>query len=430
MSRTATRGTAWIGAAALAPLLLITACGANPEAAPPAPEDGPISGEVRMLVNLSTNLTVDKWEALVAPWEKETGVKVKIEGPTGKTVAETFPTLLASGSAPDVIQSIMPTVETAPEILDLTPYDWVADTPMNDVYSADGTTNVVGIGVQAQSVVYYNKDLFAKAGITETPKSWEEFDAALSALKSVGVAKPIAFASQWATGAQVQQLWMPSQNILKPNWQNSVLDGSTKLGDMYQPMFERVAGWIDAGYTTAEDAATDTATQEANFIDGTVGMYPMGSWFTTALASDPPAFEVGVFQAPVEEAADYPGPMGASMAGSYMVWKGSQNIPAAVKLVEYLATDPAAVAKQAEMDSFARPGMDIAPDEYAALVQQLTDDAPSMVVGGNVTVGDLALPVAGFNPKFTELAQGLWQGRTPADVAAALTAWYEAEKQD
>jgi len=187
--------------------------------------------------------------------------------------------------------------------------------------------------------------------------------------------------------------------------------------------------WVKAGYTTPEDAATDTATQEANFIDGTVGMYPMGSWFTTALANDPPAFEVGVFQAPVDDAAQYPGPMGASMAGAYMVWQGSQNVPAAVGLVEYLATDPEAIATQAEMDSFARPGMDIAPNEYADLVQTLIDDAPSLVVGGNITVGDLALPVAGFNPKFTELAQGLWQGRQPKDVAADLTAWYNAEKQ-
>jgi hypothetical protein len=37
--------------------------------------------------------------------------------------------------------------------------------------------------------------------------------------------------------------------------------------------------------------------------------------------------------------------------------------------------------------------------------------------------------VDGFNPKFTELVQGLWQGRTPAKVASDLTTWYEAEKQ-
>ncbi|MEF3403109.1 ABC transporter substrate-binding protein [Agromyces sp. CCNWLW203] len=427
MSGTGRRRATWISAAAVAPLLALSAC-ASPGSNDGATGDGEVGGEIRMLVNITDNLTQDRWEELVAPFEEQSGVDVKIEGPTGQSVAETFPALLAAGTAPDVIESIFPTIDTAPEVLDLTDQDWVADTPMVDTYSTDGRTNVVGVGTQAQSVLYYNKDLFAKAGITETPTTWEEFDEALAALAAAGVERPIAFASDWATGVQAQQIWHPQQNITTPAWQQAVAGEESTLGEQFEPLFEHLTDWIDAGYTTADDVATDSGTQEANFIAGTVGIYPMGSWFTTTLDASPPPFEVGVFAPPVDEASDAPGPLGATLAYPYMVWNGSSNIASATALVEYLATDEDAIKAQAEMDSFSRAGLDVSTNEYDALVQGLVDAAPELVVPGNQTVGDLALPVAGFNAKFTELVQGLWQGRSAAEVAADLSAWYDAEK--
>lgn len=408
-------------AIALATALVATACGGTEGGG----ESG--SGTVRMLVNITDNLTQAKWDELVAPFEEETGIDVQIEGPTGQSVAETFPSQLAAGTAPDVIESIFPSPDTAPEILDLTEFDWAQGTPMSDLYATDGQVNVVGVGMQAQSLLFYNKDLFSQAGISEEPQTWAEFEDALAALQEAGVPTPIGFAADWATGVQVQQMWHPQQNVSTPGWQESVADGSSTLGEQFEPMLAHVSDWIEAGYTTADDVATDSGTQEANFIAGDVGIYPMGSWFTTTLAASPPDFEVGVFAAPVDDAADYPGPMGATLAFPYMVREGASDVDAATQLVEYLVTDEEAIATQAEMDNFNREGLDVTADEYSASVQEIVEAAPSFAVPGNQTVGDYALPVAGFNPKFTELVQGLWQGRPAADVAADLTAWYDAE---
>src|SRR5699024_11955145 len=111
--------------------------------------DGEGSGTVRMLVNITDNLTQAKWEELVAPFEEETGIDVQIEGPSGQSVAETFPSLLAAGTAPDVIESVFPTEDTAPEIRDLTDFEWAQDTPMSELYSTAGTVNVAGMGMRA-----------------------------------------------------------------------------------------------------------------------------------------------------------------------------------------------------------------------------------------------------------------------------------------
>ena len=62
--------------AVILPLLATAACGGDAEG-------GSASGEVRMLVNLTDNLTKEYWNGLVKPFEDETGIDVKIEGPTG-----------------------------------------------------------------------------------------------------------------------------------------------------------------------------------------------------------------------------------------------------------------------------------------------------------------------------------------------------------
>jgi len=429
MSSHTHRRYGWVALTATT-VLVLTACGGGSETQEQPSTDGEVGGQIRMLVNITDNLTQEKWDELVAPFEEETGVDVVIEGPTGQSVAESFPALLAAGTAPDVIQSIFPTGDTAPEVLDLTEFEWAQETPMVDTYSTDGKINVVGVGTQAQSVLYYNKDLFAEAGIDETPKTWDEFDAALSALDDAGVETPIGFASDWATGVQAQQVWHPQQNVTTPGWQAEVAAGSSDLGEQFLPLFEHISSWIDAGYTVPDDIATDSGTQEAKFIDGEVGIYPMGSWFATTLASSPPEFEVGAFSPPVEDAEAYPGPMGATLASPYMIWNGTDNAPSAAALVEYLVSDEDAILEQAKMDDFSRTGLDTSTNEYSALVQELMDNAPELVVPGNQTVGDLALPVAGFNAKFTELVQQLWLGESADDIAANLSSWYEAEKTE
>lgn len=428
MSMHRTRRVGWVALGAAAALTL-TACGSGTSGEDPT-TDGEVGGEVRMLVNITDNLTQDTWEELVAPFEEETGVDVVIEGPSGQSVAESFPAQLAAGTAPDVIQSIFPTVDTAPEVLDLTDFAWAQDTPMVDTYSTDGSINVVGVGTQAQSVLYYNKDLFAEAGIDETPRTWEEFDSALAALADAGVDKPLGFASDWATGVQAQQIWHPQQNVATPDWQSEVAAGDSDLAEQFEPLFAHMSSWIQDGYTTADDVATDSATQEANFIAGDVGIYPMGSWFATTLAATPPDFEVGVFSPPLDDASAYPGPMGATLASPYMIWNGTENAPSAAALVEYLVSDEEAIKAQAQMDDFSRPGVETAGNDYSAMVHELMAAAPELVVPGNQTVGDNALPVAGFNPKFTELVQQLWQGADPSQVAGDLDAWYQAEKSE
>ena len=403
--------------ATLLALTTVAACGGDAEG-------GSASGEVRMLVNLTDNLTKEYWNDLVKPFEDETGIDVKIEGPTGTNVSETFTSQLAAGTAPDVVQSIFPDEQIAPEVLDLTDETWVADTPMADTYALDGKRLVAGVGSQAQSLVYYNKTAFEKAGIADTPQTWDEFTEALGKLDEAGFT-PLQTAGQWETGLQLQQLWHPTLNTDHPEWQVAVADGDLTLGEAFEPMFERYSEWLDERYIAKTDVGLDPTTADANFIEGKVGMYPLGSWLVASLdnAGDLP-FEVGVFSPPVEDGMAYPGPQGATMASPYMVYGGSEQSDDALALVEYLVTDEAAIESQLSADGVFRAGSETEQSPVAQEIQTIIDEAPELVAVGE-GAGDIRLPVVGLNDKFTEIVQSLYTGTSPADAAAALDDWAE-----
>ncbi|MFB7287020.1 ABC transporter substrate-binding protein [Actinacidiphila glaucinigra] len=407
--------------AAAAPLILVAACSSG------AGASGGADGEIRMMVNLTDNLDQAYWQKLVKPFEDKTGLKVKIEGPTGKSVAESFPQQLAAGTAPDVIQSIFPDDDTAPELVDLGNEAWAKDTPMFDEYALGDRHYAVGVGTQTQSLVYYNKKAFEKAGITAPPTTWAELETDLSRLKAAGFTA-MQTAGDYETGLQLQQIYHPALNQAHPKWQAGVADGELTVGAAYEPAFRMYRNWIDKGWIAKSDVGLSPSQADGNFIAGKVGLYTNGSWFAATLgkAGDLP-FEVGVFSPPVADGKTHPGPQGATMANPYMVRKGTGAEEDAKKLVEFLVTDPAAVKAQLGSDGVFRKDADVQQTPVEAQIQGILDDAPELVAVGEGQ-GDVRLPVTGFNPKFTEVAQSLYTGASAADAAKAIDQWVDENR--
>ena len=130
------------GVAALA--LAMTGCSSSEPAA--GPND---KVELRMLVNITPNLTQTWWADLVKPFEAANpNITVKIQAPVTENVLTTVPQLLASGDVPDIIQSTPPTATLAPELLDLSGYDFVKKSPLAEQYTIDGKYYTAGVGQQ------------------------------------------------------------------------------------------------------------------------------------------------------------------------------------------------------------------------------------------------------------------------------------------
>ncbi|WP_419999006.1 ABC transporter substrate-binding protein [Streptomyces boninensis] len=414
----------WAGGAAAVLVAGLTGCGSGGFSDDGSADDDK-GGTVRMLVNITPNLTKEYWNQLVKPFEQaHDGVDVKIEAPSGKGVADTLQQQLAAGDAPDVVETLMVDKVLAPKMLDLTGKPWVKDTPLVKEAALDGKVYNVGVGEQAQSLVFYNKKAFAKAGIDTPPTTLDELTAAMGKLKKAGYL-PLQTSGEFVTGLQLLQLTDPSLAQRHPNWYQDVASGKTTVGKSMLPHLKRYDTWLKRGYVDKNAMGLKNADGETSFLGGKSAMYVMGSWFTASeKAAKDKDFEVGVFPAPVEKGQDHPGPQGATMAAPYMILKNAKEQKLALELVEWLVTDKKAIASQLQQDGNFRRGFDRKFTPLEKDIQQILEKAPAGVAQGE-GYGDNTLP-RGFNSAFNTEVQGLYTGRSPEQVAEAVDRWVKS----
>ncbi|MFI1337710.1 ABC transporter substrate-binding protein [Streptomyces sp. NPDC020845] len=409
------------GAAMVLLALGLTACGGGGFSDGGSGGDGGRDKTLRVLVNITPNLTQEFWNNLVEPFEKaHQGVNVKIEAPTGTGVADTLQQQLAAGDAPDIVETLVVDETLAPKMLDLTDQPWVADTPLAKEAMLDGKAYTVGVGEQAQSLVFYNKEAFAEAGITRPPRTLDELTEAMGKLKKAG-RLPLRTAGDFVTGLQLLQLSDPSLAQSRPGWYGQVRDEKLTVGEVMLPYLRLYKTWLERGYLDKNALGLKYADAETDFLSGKSAMYVMGSWFTAAEAKADKDFEVGVFPAPVEEGQRHPGPQGATMSMPYMILKDSGRRELALELVKWLVTDEKAVDSQLRQDGNFRRGSERTFSPLEREIQKILDEAPASVAQGE-GYGENTLP-RGFNAAWNTAVQSLYTGRSPDDAAKAVDRW-------
>jgi len=409
-----------IGAGAAA-VTLLAGCSSTPSGGE-SPE-GDI--ELRVLVNVTPNLTEEWWNELVAPFEEaHPGVDVVIDNPGAEGVSAAVPRLLAAGQAPDIVQSLAPTPDLAEELVDLSAYDWASGGPLADQYSIDGKYYMAGVGVQLQSLWFYNKDAFAQAGITDLPATVDELDDALGKLEDAGWTG-IQTGGDWMSSHALQTLALPSIVGENPDWYADMSSGDVTFSESYGDYTELYADWIAKGYTNADALGVKYPDAEQSFLAGNAALYPMGSWFVGTEAKADDAAPIGVFRGPAVDGVDEPA-MGANIASPYVIMKESKHQDAAADLVEFLTTDEGAVMSQLEVDGNYRDGYEYDMTELGKELLAIVADTPASAytpTGGGY--GERKLP-DGYAGELNTQTQALLGGTSAADVDAAMDAWFTA----
>ncbi|KRC59216.1 hypothetical protein ASE14_15730 [Agromyces sp. Root81] len=412
--------TAAAGLTAVA--LALTGCAAGAE--------GGETGEkvtVTMLVNITPNLTEAFWNDLVAPFEEANpDIDVKIQAPAAEGVAKTLPQLLASGEVPDIVETVPPTEELAPELVDLSQYDWAKNGPLADQYSLDGKYYMAGIGYQLQSIYFYNKQAFSEAGIEAPPTTVDELEADLQKLQDAGWT-PIQSGGEWITQIPVQTTGLPSIIAENADWFAEMSDGDVTFSETYSDAMERYASWVAAGYIPADSVGVKYADAEQQFLSGKSAIYPMGSWFAASEAKAAEKPEIGVFRAPAEKGIDNPA-MGANVANPYVIMMASEHQDAAAKVVEFLVTDEEAVTKQLAADGNFRDGYEYEMDALGQELLAIVADTPeSDFTPTGDGYGERVLP-RGYQTELNVQAQAMLTGVSAADAIAAMDAWIESNR--
>ncbi|GAB3099109.1 ABC transporter substrate-binding protein [Isoptericola nanjingensis] len=390
-------------------------------------DDGGSGGttEVSMLVNVTPNLTEEYWNELVKPFEDANpGIDVVVQNPGAEGVAAALPRLLTAGDAPDVVQSLPPTTDLAPELVDLSQYDWATSGPLADQYSIDGKYYMAGIGFQLQSLFFYNKTAFEEAGITETPTTVEELTTALGKLKDAGWT-PLQTGGDWMTSHSLQALGLPSIVGQDPEWYAHMSSGEATFSDTYGDSVATYADWVAKGYVPKDALGIKYPDAEQAFLSGKSAIYPMGSWFAGTEAKAEEKAEIGVFRAPAVDGVASPA-MGANIASPYSILKTSEDQDAAAKLVEFLVTDQDAVASQLEVDGNFRDGYEYEMDDLGKELLQIVADTPAeSYTPTGQGYGERTLPT-GYSDEINAQTQALIGGTSADKVDSAMDDWFAA----
>jgi len=183
------------------------------------------------------------------------------------------------------------------------------------------------------SILVYNKDLFAEAGLDpETaPSTWDEIKDAAAKITALGDGKSgFYFAGQCAgcnTFTLLPLMWASGGDILNEDGTAATIEGNEALRGaltLYKEMWD--AGSIDP--SAQSDNGSNWTTL---FMSGNVGMMSIGAFGISALRADYPDIDFGVGYLPGNE-GDWSSYAGGDDIG---IPQGAQNVEGAWDFIEW-----------------------------------------------------------------------------------------------
>ncbi|MHC6177779.1 ABC transporter substrate-binding protein [Glutamicibacter sp. X7] len=331
-------------AVAAAAALALTSCGSGSSG--PTATGGEVAGQITFLTN-RTDLNQDgTWDKYIAEFQKkypdasvdveaitnyEDDVKTRMSTPNGYGDVLLIPNGVPQSQYADFFT---PLGETS---------SFSNDYRFLNAKSVGGQQYGLALGGNANGVVY-NKEVFKEAGITDLPKSEEEFLADLQLIKEKTDATPLYtnYKDGWPLGGQ----WT---NIIgavtaNPEAQNEMAHNPapwTEGTDIYA-LDSMLFDVVNKGFVEEDPLTTNWEQSKANLANGKIGTMVLGSWALGQLANaaedagaDPKDIGFMTFPANVD------GKQASTIVGDYYLGinKNSKNQSAARAWLDFLIQD-------------------------------------------------------------------------------------------
>jgi len=324
-----------LAAAAAASVLLLAACSSSPSQS----ASGTSSKKVTLtyLTFLTPDLTAQFWSNSIAAAQKTVpGVTIKQDvDPT--TDRDTYAKqLLQAGEFPDLLESITPSLYTSAGLLTPFPSSWInANFILPNTIK--GEDYIPPTNSQIIPLVYYNKELFSKAGVTP-PTTWAEFMADCAKLKAAGIV-PIELGGKDSFAAAMPLTGALSADVLgsDPNWIQQRYAGSVKFSDPdVVAAATKMRTLVTDNYFEPDALSVSYAQSITNFNAGDAAMYPMGSWYLGSIPKNE-WNNIGVFPWPTNNGSLV---IPFSLGGSMAVSSKTPDSAAAFKFAESWSLNP------------------------------------------------------------------------------------------
>jgi raffinose/stachyose/melibiose transport system substrate-binding protein len=306
-------------------------------AATKAPEPAKASGKSIKVFQFKVEIA-DAFNKMAQQYEKETGVHVEVETHGG---GEDYGALLkaefASGSEPEIYNNggytaLKPYMDRA---VDLSGEPWVKD--VLDTAKLPTTVNGKLYGMPMNTEGYgliYNKDLFAKAGITDAPKTLAQLTDAVKKLQAAGITPFETTNEWWSLGIHLANVAFGNQ----PDPAKFIEDlkaGKTTIKDNKQ--FQDWVNLVDLIFNNSQKnkLTTDYATQVAEFAAGKAAMLQQGNWVQGDIDKVNAKLNLGVLPLPIN---DTEGKVFVGVPNNWIVNSKSKNPDEAKKFLNWMVS--------------------------------------------------------------------------------------------
>lgn len=270
-------------------------------------------------------------------------ITVDVQFMIGDSVEENLKPKVATHNLPDLV-SLNPNAYAAEladqgflaDIGSSAAWDNMLESLKPDWTSRGGKRFGMSGGVAA-TLIYYNKAMFRKAGITTLPTNFEEFLAACAALRKAGFTPIVwtgAFPNTLANGPFSFGF---ANNVVAhhaDDWKARIADGSLDLkNDAVVDIFAKIKLIADKGYVQRDYMNTSYDDGIRLFAEGHAAMAFQGTWSSGQLMPDNGA-EVGIFVPPWNAPGKTVVPVVGNETG-FAVCE-TRNKKAALKFLEFI----------------------------------------------------------------------------------------------
>ncbi|MDY3919661.1 MAG: extracellular solute-binding protein [Candidatus Limivivens sp.] len=369
------------------------------------------------------NFTADYYQHIIDTFEADNpNIKIEKILMTGDSRPQFLKTMLSAGNMPDVnidpidLADIEGVYAEVPEEL-LSKYE------DSYIVTNNGSKNLIPAYTALRSQVYYNKQQFADAGITEIPETWDEFVEVCEKLKEAGFTPlmGVGAADSWATSFGYWNGVVNAEiEAVYPEFNKQVLAGEVSWTD---PAIENaLLKWqelINAGYYHKGSMSFSYTQANAEFLSGSAAMFMDGAWSSATIdSSEEYRDQFGVFMMPTPSGVkSY-----CTMPGYWAVSDTCENKEAAFTFCEYvLGGNEELYRYYLQADGVYSVTKEPVTYEMGALQTEFLGNYEGISVVPEITkvVGDYKLP-SGFEDYTWKSLQNVFTG---ANVKTELETW-------
>lgn len=286
-----------------------------------------LSGKVTFLTNRTDMIGKEYDEYIKRFNEKYPDIKIEFEG-SQTDYNQQAKVRMASGELPDLMFiPDIPNSDLPKYFASLDDLQLSSEITFKDFKSYDGKLYGITTGNSTAGIVY-NKKAFADAGITEIPKTWDEFLAACEKLKQNGVI-PLAsnFKDKWPLGNWVYD--MPRLIENNQNFPNERINSEApfSMDNGYGNAMSLLKELADKGYLEKDINSTNWEQSKKDLANGKMAMYFLGNWVINqviGVGADPE--NIGFFPLPYDNSGEIRAALSPDFF--YAVNKDSKNLEA------------------------------------------------------------------------------------------------------